>query len=60
MFTKEEAAALLHLRPRTVHGMIKSGRIHGVYLGNRIRVSAAELVRVVAEGIPGPRRGRKA
>ncbi len=55
VLTLEQAAALLHLHPRTVSALARAGKLPGRKVGKQWRFARARLVAHVAEttGTPG-------
>jgi excisionase family DNA binding protein len=56
VLTLEQAAALLHLHPRTVSALARAGKLPGRKVGKQWRFARARLVEHVADPtrIPGP------
>ena len=52
IYTTAQVGATLHSHPESVRKACREGRIKGVHLGGRWRVSHAELCRIVEAGIP--------
>lgn len=51
MFTAAEVADILQVHLVTVRRMIASNKIHAVHIGRTVRIPAAELDRLMNEGI---------
>jgi excisionase family DNA binding protein len=59
LLTPAEVAQRLRLHTETVRRWLKTGRMHGIYLGSDRagwRIPASELERVLREGTPRPER----
>ena len=52
MFTTEEVAKRLRYHHESIRRAVRQGRIHAVKTGALWRVPAAELERIVREGLP--------
>ena len=50
--TVEEVAGKIKYHPESVRRLIRQGRIHALPFGTSWRVSHAELVRILTEGLP--------
>lgn len=56
VLTLEQAAALLHLHPRTVSALARAGKLPGRKVGKQWRFARARLVEHVAENPRTPGR----
>jgi excisionase family DNA binding protein len=52
VLTLEQAAALLHLHPRTVSALARAGKLPGRKVGKQWRFARARLVEHVAQPTP--------
>ena len=58
--TVHEVAALLKLNPQTVRNWIDQGKLAAVHVGRRVRITRADLDRVIQEGYrPGAAAARE-
>jgi excisionase family DNA binding protein len=52
LYTSEEAAACLRVRPQTIRRMIRDGELTGVKVGGKWRIPEHELTRIAATQTP--------
>jgi len=52
LFTPEEVAAAISFHPESIRRAVRGGRIAAVKLGAAWRIPAAELQRIVTQGLP--------
>lgn len=60
LYTKHEAAEILHISPITVHRQIKAGKLGYYRLGSRVLISARHLEDYLARCERTPRTARSA
>jgi len=51
-FNVRQAARALSVHPESIRDFLRSGRIPGIRVGNRWRVTAEVLAQIVKEGVP--------
>lgn len=60
LYTKEEAAEILHVSPITVHRQIKAGKLGFYRLGARVLISPRHIEDFLTRCERPPRKGAKA